>query len=492
MTRTAIALSGIFFFAFAGASAKTPEAAAPALEIAPCAVEGLPANAECGRITVFENRAAKSGRKIPIEFVRVRATGPDASPYPVFNLDGGPGQNSTENAAGYFRPGAPPLTHDEIIFDQRGTGKSNGLDCIDYDLTVAGQFEQMFEDRFFDPAKYRTCLDQFKPRADLRFYTTSLSADDVDELAAALGYDKIVLDGASYGTTLGLEIMRRHPERVYAAVLRGVAPPASIQTETLARDMEDMLEKLFSACEADAYCAQEYPNFRTDFAAIAAQVRKGAVEVTLPHTLTGAPTQVRLTYPQFVTAIRYALYSTELSAGLPLAISRAKAGDYKTVAALLPRLLYFLSKLASEGMWASVRCAEEFPFLDVGRARRLAEGTVIGQERINSGLAICSFWPRGAIPKNFRAPVVSDAPALLIAGEVDAATPPSLALDAVKYLKNGRLVLVPNASHWELSSDCVETIVDAFLKDPAAPIDEACAKENRRPPFAAPEAPAQP
>lgn len=482
MTRRTLALAAAAALFPSAAAAKTP-APGTALEIAPCTVEGVAAPAECGRIFVFEDRKSGTGRKIPIAFMRVSATGPDASPYPVFHLDGGPGQNSTESAAGHFNNSGTAASHDQIVFDQRGTGASNGLDCVRYDLTLPGAFERMFEDRFFDAGKYEACLAELRTRADLRFYTTSLSAEDVDDLAAALGYGKIILSGGSYGTTLGLEIMRRRPERVYAAVLTGVIPPATIQTETLASDLEAMLEKLFAACAADDGCARDFPDFREDFIAVAARVRAAPVDVVLPHTLTGAPTKVRLSYSQFMTAIRYALYSTGLSAGLPHAIGAAKAGDFAPMSALLPRLLPALANIGSEGMWASVRCAEEFPYLNVARARRLAAGTAMGEERIESGLAICAFWPRGRIPRDFHRPVRSDVPALLFAGEVDAATPPRLAIKAARTLKNGRLILVPNASHWELSGGCGERIAAAFLADPAAPVDDACARETRRPPF---------
>ncbi|HXI85936.1 MAG TPA: alpha/beta hydrolase [Parvularculaceae bacterium] len=460
--------------------------AAPELEIASCKIEGIDVAAECGRLYVFENRKARSGRKIPIEFVRVRATGENPAPDAVFELAGGPGENATQNAAKAIAASKTLQQRDLVIVDQRGTGKSNPLDCVKYDLSARPEaFAEMFEQRFFDVDRFRACKDRLSQVADLRYYTTSLIADDIDDLRAALGYDKMTLEGGSYGTTLALEIIRRHGDHVRAAVLLGVIPPEINQTQTLARDTQDKLEKLFAACEGDGACSTAFPTFRADFQEVLEKVRAEPVNVVLPHALTHEPVEVRVHYSELVTGLRYALYSTRVSAGLPLAVEEAKAGDYRRISQFLPQVLYLIADFGSEGMWASVRCAEEFPYLDVDRARADAEGTMLGTERIDSGEAICSFWPRGAIPDNFHEPVRSDVPVLLLAGEVDAATPPWMGELAVKTLKNGRLVIAANSSHWELpGNDCLDGIVAKFIDTAsAADIDASCAAEIKRPPF---------
>lgn len=481
----------IFFAAFPSsfimAGCSQAPTTPPDFQIASCKIEGTEVAAECGRLYVYENRAARTGRKIPIEFVRVRATGDDRFGDAVFELTGGPGENATVNAANMINASKTLQNHDLVIVDQRGTGKSNPLDCLKYDLEAGPDaFAEMFEKSYYDIERFHACEERLREIADLRFYTTSLSADDIDDLRAALGYDKMTLDGGSYGTTLALEIVRRHGAHVRAAVLAGVIPPEVNQTQTLARDTENMLEKLFVDCEADETCASAFPTFRADFRDVLDRVRAGPIDVTLPHTLTQEPETVRVHYSELVIGIRYALYSTNLSARLPLAVSEAKTGDYSRLAALLPQILYRLADVVSEGMWASVRCAEEFPYLDVERARADAEGTMLGTERIDSGEAICSFWPRGEAAADFHEPVRSDVPILLLAGEVDAATPPWMSKIAAQTLSDSRLVIAANSSHWELGgNDCIDGIVAQFIET-ASPseLETSCAKALERPPFA--------
>src|ERR1044071_5206873 len=71
-----------------------PAALAPKLELKPCATPGLPPEARCGSYEVWENREAKSGRKIPLHVVVLPARGPDRLPDPFVHFTGGPGSSS--------------------------------------------------------------------------------------------------------------------------------------------------------------------------------------------------------------------------------------------------------------------------------------------------------------------------------------------------------------------------------------------------------------
>src|SRR5205809_372179 len=64
------------------------------LELTPCSKPGIPAGARCGTYEVFENRAARTGRKIPLRIVVLPATGPDRLPDPFVYFAGGPGDAS--------------------------------------------------------------------------------------------------------------------------------------------------------------------------------------------------------------------------------------------------------------------------------------------------------------------------------------------------------------------------------------------------------------
>ena len=69
------------------------------------------------------------------------------------------------------------------------------------------------------------CADRLQAEgADLGAYNSVASANDVDAIRAALGHDQWNVLGISYGTRLGQEVVRNHPDGVRALVLDSVQP----------------------------------------------------------------------------------------------------------------------------------------------------------------------------------------------------------------------------------------------------------------------------
>lgn len=85
-----------------------------------------------------------------------------------------------------------------------------------------------FDRRFFDPEVYRIVLfDQrgsgrSRPHAELENNTTQKLVEDIEVIRVALGIDKWVLFGGSWGSTLSLVYAQTYPERVLGLILRGI------------------------------------------------------------------------------------------------------------------------------------------------------------------------------------------------------------------------------------------------------------------------------
>jgi len=170
------------------------------LSLSPCNLPGVSGPARCGTYEVFEDRAAKSGRKIKLHLVVLSATDHAPASDAVFVFHGGPGAPATDlvyEAAGFGPLGGLRNSHDLVFVDQRGTGSSNGLHC---DIGDDPEDLQVFFGELFPVEKIRACRQKLEAVADLRLYTTAIAMDDLDEIRAALGYEKIDLVGSSYGT----------------------------------------------------------------------------------------------------------------------------------------------------------------------------------------------------------------------------------------------------------------------------------------------------
>lgn len=195
-----------------GATVVAPFAAAqPELDLEDCRLDGVSVPARCGTLTVFEDRAAATGRTIDLEIVVLPAVSDNPEPDPLFFLAGGPGQAATDLAG----PMLPLLsevrrTRDLVFVDQRGTGGSGRMTCAffesDADEQTAGESLQIDALPLDD---LRECLAEVETAADPRQYTTPVAMDDLDDVRAALGYETINLYGGSYGTRAGLIYLRR-------------------------------------------------------------------------------------------------------------------------------------------------------------------------------------------------------------------------------------------------------------------------------------------
>jgi pimeloyl-ACP methyl ester carboxylesterase len=191
---------------------------ASGVELEPCEGYGSEDRAECGTITVLEDRSKLNGRKISLNVLILRAESPDGSA-PLFLLAGGPGQGATDLAGLAFGPYAGVRkSRDVVLVDQRGTGASNRLDCPnDSDADPQAAFGGLF-----DPEQIAACAETASQHADLRLYGTSHVVADLDEVRDQLGYERVVLWGGSGGTRTALVWLRDHPDRVEAIAIDGV------------------------------------------------------------------------------------------------------------------------------------------------------------------------------------------------------------------------------------------------------------------------------
>jgi len=89
-----VAILNVIWIAGCRSKVASSSAAAGRKGLTPCGAPQMPAEALCGTYEVFENRAARTGRKIPLHIVVLPATGPHPLPDPFTYFAGGPGASS--------------------------------------------------------------------------------------------------------------------------------------------------------------------------------------------------------------------------------------------------------------------------------------------------------------------------------------------------------------------------------------------------------------
>jgi pimeloyl-ACP methyl ester carboxylesterase len=449
--------------------------AQPALKTTPCAMGQTRAPAICGSLTVFENRATRSGRTIEIHFIDILAK--HASHRAIAYNPGGPGAWATANAADFADATDGPIAtlrdrYDILLVDNRGTGDSAAQQC---DFSPMAHPELYFRQIWPDEI-VRSCRNSLAATADLSLYTTSMAADDLDDVRAALGYPKLVLFGGSYGTQFYLDYARRHPDAVESMVLEGVAPPHFyILPLPMAGGAQTAIENLERACREDTTCAAHFPDFAGHFDALARRFDAGPVTIE----------NMQLSKEVFAETIRHALYFPAGAAYVPVTVERAYRGDYRPLDEMVVQVAQFFANNVDNGLNLSVTCAEDIPFITPADVAKSSAGTFEGDARVAAQQRACKLWNVNTAPASYAEPVRSNAPILMISGSDDPATPPQYAREALAYLPNARIMLVPGASHDSDLPTCVDTTMVAFVRArSAANLDLAhCAAAYQRPAF---------
>ncbi len=450
-------------------------------KLKPCRLDGIDEELFCGKLTVFENRQTRTGRTIDLNIVVLPAFDQKTKAEPLFDLAGGPGASSVDRADFYAGPGKDyRRRHDMVLVDQRGTGESNRL-AIWREKTPTYYLSEMFPVDYV--RKMRQALEQ---RADLTKYTTSIAMDDLDDVRAWLGYDRINLFGGSYGTQAALVYMRRHPEHVRSAILLAVAPTdlkmPLHHSESAARAMDLLL----SECERDAKCHTAFPQVREDWKNVLAQLEKQPARVEYsPPGKSATPTTVEIQRGVFGEKIRTWMYDRNRAARIPLIVHHAATGDFGPFLqqAIAPSIPDFVA----DGMYLSVTCAEDVPFINQEEAAALNANNPFGNYRVFQQTRACSMWPRGEIPADFLEPVHSNAPVLIFSGDMDPVTPPKYGEEVARYLPNSRHVIIPQAGHGVdglADPGCIDRLTIEFLdKGDARNLDVSCVERMSPPPF---------
>jgi pimeloyl-ACP methyl ester carboxylesterase len=341
----------------------------------------------------------------------------------------------------------------------------------------------------------RACYDRLVGEGvNLSAYRSAVSAEDLQDLMIALGYERWNIFGVSYGSRLALTAMRDTPEHIRSVVLDSTSPVTG-NDANFAADIEYGLNRLFAGCAADPACDAAYSNLEETFYALVHQLNDAPVALRPIDPATGEAFDVVLTGDRLVLAMRQALIRTDFIPFLPLTIASAAGGDYALLTAgfaTLPQNINF-----AWGMTYSVWCGEEVPFVT---PQVLAQATAnVRPEIRDAGLTlvtqfhldVCDFWhvaPPAALESE---PVASDIPTLILAGEYDPATPPYYGEEAAQTLSRSQFFEFRGFGHSLLRAQSAETarprcamqLVSAFLDDPLAELDGSCVEDLPAPRF---------
>jgi pimeloyl-ACP methyl ester carboxylesterase len=454
------------------------------LTVKPCTVAGRAAR--CGTLIVPEDRLTGKGRTIPVRFVVIPATGPDKAPDPVVYFAGGPGNSAVNDIPGELTVLQDLNVHRDLVFiEQRGTGQANPLNCPVFAGGLADQPALR--------ASIRSCLAHL--HGDLRFYTTPMYVDDVDQLLGDLRYAKVNLMGISYGTAVEQVFLLRHPERVRTMTMQSGSPLNVRVFDRAPGNSQLALDNVFARCQADRACHQAFPHLAADWAALWASVGKSPWMLPAAQSPTGS-TQ-RFGQDTLADAAYQALYGYDQGL-IPVVVhTLATATNKVTTLAALIRALQG-SGQASAGasgdgvnqmMLFEIYCAEPWATAQPA-ALSDQRGSFKYQTDLESAQqwqVMCPLIPTSAATVGDEQLTLSTVPVLAFNGAADPIEQPRNWAGAQKFFPNSRAIALPGQGHDVNSASwaaCADPLTQTFIDQASvAHLDTGCLASVPAPAF---------
>ena len=402
-------------------------------------------------------------------------------PDPAIYLSGGPGYDG--GTPGTWAEGSVIAKERAVIlFDPRGTGLSDpNVNCPEWDKTLL--------ETFITVLPHKTALANMSNAASdcherllsegivLEAFNTPEIARDVADIRVSLGYPEWNLLGISYGGRLANELMRTDPTGTRTAILDSVYTHLRGGIWDLANSGEMAKNVFFEACSNDESCRWHFPDIEQTFVSISEDL--DANPPVVPIEVNGQPLEAQVSSVEGWSGIYQALYEENQIALLPFL---AVALQMNSTDMLSPIFSdgYGSALGLGDGMSMSVECSELPYSWDLEKETEIIENPGDWAKKLStSHRSYCSVWPVELVNPHFAEPVISEIPALGLAGAFDPITPPSYTIETLETLENGQMVTFGNIGHGvifpSVNYDCSDQIVIDFLTNPLEKVDASCA-----------------
>jgi pimeloyl-ACP methyl ester carboxylesterase len=425
----------------------------------------------CGTVSVPRSYDNPGAGRFKLAVVVVRSPRQPAFAEPVVYISGGPGSPLTIYADHHARtPYAP--NRDLILVDQRGIGRSEPNLCPDFDGAFLDASVAIATDPSDDAlAMRRTAYAACRAEAtahgfDPKDFGTSVTVADFEWVRRALGVDHWNVYGESYGTAVTMTLVALHPDTVRAAVLDSIYPPDP--TPLRSTNVADALDAFFRYCAGDQVCAAAFPDLAGTYRDTLARLARAPLIVAVPPRIHRPDDRVSLTSSLFEALVSRLITYPTAYPSLPRLIATVHDGDSQGLGKVLASAIAAAAAEVNYATYVAVSCRDRPHYRDP-----LPSGASVIDRLQPYGL--CDDWSEiGPAPL---LPIGTAVPTLVLAGEFDPVTRPSLSQHvAARIGPNARWVEFPRIGHSVRDfSPCGAKIAADFIDNPAQSPETSCA-----------------
>ncbi|MFN8411796.1 MAG: alpha/beta hydrolase [Anaerolineales bacterium] len=420
---------------------------------------------------------------------------------------GGPGGEGVSTGTLSYFSDAITEHYDIVYFDQRGIGLSGPLACpkAEAENTIAYLTETNTAgaEGYDTPEEQKAAIDDSRTfvekciaeigvdPARLAFYGTDQVAEDLESFRQAIGDDKFMLYGVSYGTAVAQTYAAAHADHLSGLILDGTID-LTLNGEEGAISQEKAFDKVLvaalKACDADSACSKELGgDALAVYDKLAKQVSEKPIAYEFPLP-SGEKVKRTFTFNQLESTAAYQMYSLSGRMLFLRALASAKEGDMVPMARLLYQQLtldpatfeYMGDPTFSDTMFMSVLCTDDSFFAGTPdekvaqtiAAGQASNGTVPRLDgSVYTGLN-CAYWPSSPKDELKTAPLVAKGvPTFVLDATLDPATPFEEGKAVYERLDNGYFLYVEGGRHsiYGFGYDCPDKILSDFLVDGTLP-----------------------
>lgn len=442
------------------------------------------ARVQCASITVPLDYTQPTGRTIELALLRTPAAGQSRGSIVV--NPGGPGAGGLDYAQYLASVMDPDVTaaFDIVGFDPRGVGESAPIVCMTGKQTTRWYRTDTTPDT---AAEQATLLDRAAQisrgclRRDAQL-ARSIGSDstvrDMDVIRAVLGDERLNWLGFSYGTSLGALFAQEFPDRVGRMVLDGGVDPR-LNAMQISADQSRGFQVGIGRFATD--CAERSGCVAKSQAGVLSFIN--SLLRTLDSSQLATDGRRDLVQAEALTALFFAMYSTDLWPTLRTGLRQAKNGDGTTLQ-LLAQLANdqvgpdrYGSNIASAfyaiGCWDYPATPNAAGLRSAAAAwSRSAVVPEMGRA-MSWENAPCSTWFDHSPTPPARVSSTTDAPILVIGTVFDPATPYSWSVALSEQLRTSRLLTHRGDGHtaYAAGNACIDDIADRYLLTGALPAE---------------------
>lgn len=399
---------------------------------------------EVGYLSVPENRSNPSSRRIKIKFIRLKSLSPNPKE-PVVYLEGG-GSACTWQAdnPAYLSDWLTILNiADLILMDQRGTTDRKLIHI---------QKDDYFEDFFVSEESATSYYQDFcsealsafdKKEIDILGYNIEAHAKDVDELVDALGIEHYSIFGFSFGTSIGMAIMKQYEDRIANAILVGA--DGIEQSFNYPSFFDQQFDKIAEMLRQDTTISKTIPDLNALLDRVMQKLTTTPVEVSVRHPLNKKSMSVKVGPFGLALILRLDIDDIHDIPIIPRLLYSIDQGDYSILAWFIQKRIKFAIGLPGQGINQGIASG-----VSTEREQRIfqeAAASVFGNVVNFPFSAALDAWPETTLSFDTTNPLISNVRTLFITGDLDCRTP----VKQVEELKNGfseaTHLIVQNAGH---------------------------------------------